>query len=174
MNRRSFLKTTGGGAVSAMAIAGNELLGATAPVSGAVRVPEFEWEEATIPALQAAMEQGRESAVSLAKKYLARIEAIDRRGPALRSVIEVNPDALAIARARDRERRANGRRGPLHGIPVLIKDNIDTHDRMMTAAGSLALLGSVPVRDSFVAEKLRQAGAVILGKTNLSEWANFR
>jgi amidase len=95
-------------------------------------------------------------------------------GPALRAVIEINPDAPAIARALDRERKSHGPRGPLHGIPVLIKDNIDTHDGMMTTAGSLALLGSIAPRDSFVAQKLRAAGAVILGKTNLSEWANFR
>ncbi len=138
------------------------------------RVREFEWEEAGIVDLQKAMERGKESARSLAKKYLARIEEIDRNGPRLNSVIELNPDALAIAHDLDRERKAKGARGPMHGIPVLIKDNIDTHDRMMTTAGSLALLGSIPERDSFVAERLRAAGAVILGKTNLSEWANFR
>jgi len=120
------------------------------------------------------MARGKASAVSLAKKYLARIEAIDRHGPALHAVIELNPDALALAAGLDSERNAKGPRGPLHGIPVLIKDNIDTHDRMTTTAGSLALAGSIPPRDSFVAEKLRAAGAVLLGKTNLSEWANFR
>jgi amidase len=131
-------------------------------------------EEATIAELQAAMNSGAQSSVSLVHWHLRRIEKMDRHGPTLRSVIQVNPDALAGARALDRERRTNGPRGPLHGIPVLIKDNIDTHDRMMTTAGSLALLGSIAPRDSFVAQKLRQAGAVILGKTNLSEWANFR
>ncbi len=131
-------------------------------------------EETTIADLQAAIHSGAQSSVSLVHGYLRRIERLDRHGPALRSVIEVNPDALAVARALDRERRTRGPRGPLHGIPVLIKDNIDTHDRMMTTAGSLALLGSIAPRDSFVAQKLRQAGAVILGKTNLSEWANFR
>ena len=120
------------------------------------------------------MKSIRETAVSLAKKYLQRIADIDKRGPAINAVIEINPYALAIARELDSERKSKGPRGPLHGIPVLIKDNIDTHDRMMTTAGSLALLGSVPPRDSFVARKLREAGAVILGKTNLSEWANFR
>jgi amidase len=134
----------------------------------------FSPEEATVDELQAAMKAGAQSSVSLVRWYLKRIEKIDRRGPTLRSVIEVNPDALAIARSLDRERRTSGPRGALHGIPVLIKDNIDTHDRMMTAAGSLALLDSIAPRDSFVAEKLREAGAVILGKTNLSEWANFR
>src|SRR4029077_1334168 len=137
-------------------------------------VKPFEWEEATLEDLQAAMKAGKETAGSLAKKYLARIEEIDRTGPTLRSVLEVNPDALSIARALDQERKAQGPRGPLHGIPVLIKDNIDTHDRMMTTAGSLALLGSIAPKDSFVAKKLREAGAVILGKTNLSEWANIR
>src|SRR5206468_6080045 len=114
------------------------------------------------------------SAVSLTKKYLARIEEIDRHGPVLNSVLETNPDALSIAVALDAERKSKGPRGPLHGIPVLIKDNIDTHDRMTTTAGSLALRGSIPLQDSFVAKQLRDAGAVILGKTNLSEWANFR
>jgi amidase len=120
------------------------------------------------------MEKGRWTARSLTEKYLSRIEEIDRRGPALNSVIEVNPDALTIAESLDRERKQKGARSPLHGIPVLIKDNIDTADRMMTTAGSLALVGAKPLRDAFVAERLRAAGAVILGKTNLSEWANFR
>lgn len=137
-------------------------------------IKPFEWEEATVVELQAAIKSGQETAVSLAKKYLQRIEDLDRRGPMLKSVIEINPDAVAIARALDKERKAKGSRGPLHGIPVLLKDNIDTHDRMMTTAGSLALLGSIAPQDSFVAQKLREAGAVILGKTNLSEWANFR
>src|ERR1019366_7336395 len=134
----------------------------------------FELDEATIGDLQTAMKSGRQTAVSLVKKYLKRIEEIDRNGPELRAVIEINPDAISIARELDRERKMKGPRGPLHGIPVFIKDNIDTHDRMMTTAGSLALLGSIPPRDSFVAQKLREAGAVILGKTNLSEWANYR
>jgi len=137
-------------------------------------VKSFKLEEVTIAELQAAMESGKESAVSLSKSYLGRIEELDRRGPELRAVIEINPDALVIARELDRERKTKGPRGPLHGIPVLIKDNIDTHDRMMTTAGSLALLGSIAPQDSFVATKLREAGAVILGKANLSEWANFR
>src|SRR5687767_11492399 len=177
MNRRSFLKKlTAGGAASSVVLAGTRALAAPArdPAPASLRVPAFEWEEATISALQTAQEQGRETAVSLAKKYLARIDSVDRLGPALRSVIELNPDALALARALDRERKAKGPRGPLHGIPVLLKDNIDTHDRMMTTAGSLALEGSIAAQDSTVARKLREAGAVILGKTNLSEWANFR
>jgi amidase len=137
-------------------------------------VRSFAWSEATIDELQSAMTGGSQSALSLARAYLRRIHEIDRNGPALNSVIELNPDALKIARALDVERKKSGPRGPMHGIPVLLKDNIDTHDRMMTTAGSLALLGSIAPRDSFVAKKLRDAGAVILGKTNLSEWANFR
>src|SRR5262249_10945730 len=117
---------------------------------------------------------GKFTARSLAEKYLARIEEIDKQGPGLNSVIEVNPDALAAADALDQERKEKGPRGPLHGVPVLLKDNIDTDDRMATTAGSLALAGARPPRDSFVARRLREAGAVLLGKTNLSEWANFR
>src|SRR5262249_13677273 len=113
-------------------------------------------------------------AADLVDRYLARIEALDRRGPALRSVIEVNPDARAIAERLDEERRAGKRRGPLHGVPLLLKDNIDTADRMQTTAGSPALEGAPAPRDAGVAARLREAGAVILGKTNLSEWANLR
>jgi len=134
----------------------------------------FDLEEATIADLQQRMQSGRETARSLVEKYLARIEAIDRQGPSLRSVIETNPDALTIADALDAERRARGPRGPLHGVAVLIKDNIATADRMMTTAGSLALAGVKPPSDAFIVERLREAGAVLLGKTNLSEWANFR
>jgi len=137
-------------------------------------VRSFELDETTLAALQGAMKSGRLTARSITEKYLARIEELDRRGPSLHSVIEVNPDALAIAARLDRERKAKGPRGPLHGIPVLVKDNIGTADRMTTTAGSLALAGSVPPRDSFVAHQLRKAGAIILGKANLSEWANFR
>src|SRR6185295_5622202 len=106
--------------------------------------------------------------------YIERIESLDRKGPSLRSVLEINPDAMSIAADLDRERTQRGARGPLHGIPVLIKDNIDTADRMTTTAGSYALEGSIAPRDAFIAKRLRDAGAVILGKTNLSEWANFR
>ena len=136
--------------------------------------PAFELEEATLADLRKQMTAGSLTASSLTRRYLTRIAALDKRGPALNSVIELNPDALAIAAALDAERKAKGPRGPLHGIPVLIKDNIDTADRMMTTAGSLALLGSIAARDALVAQRLRAAGAVILGKTNLSEWANFR
>jgi amidase len=134
----------------------------------------FEVNEATIDQLQNDMLLGRRTARAIAELYLSRINFIDRNGPQLRSVIEINPDALAIADLLDAERRENGPRGPLHGIPILIKDNIDTADRMATTAGSLALDGSIAGRDAFLVRKLRAAGAVILGKANLSEWANFR
>ena len=134
----------------------------------------FEFDEVTLAALQSGIKSGAFTARSIAEKYLARIGSIDKHGPTLNSIIELNPDALAIADALDHERRVKGPRGPLHGIPVLIKDNIATRDRMQTTAGSLALVGSVPPKDAFVAKKLRDAGAVILGKTNLSEWANIR
>ncbi len=131
-------------------------------------------EEATIADLQGAMAAGRVTARRLVELYLERIEAIDRQGPTLNSNLEINPDALAIAQSLDEERVATGPRGPLHGIPVLLKDNIATADAMQTTAGSLALVGARVPRDAFVAGKLREAGAVILGKANLSEWANFR
>ena len=136
--------------------------------------PPFPLEEVTVTQLQEWMTSGRYTARQVAEFYLRRIDEIDRGGPALHAVIEVNPDALAIADALDAERRAKGVRGPLHGIPVLIKDNIDTADRMLTTAGSLALEGTRPAADAFIVARLRAAGAVILGKTNLSEWANFR
>lgn len=120
------------------------------------------------------LDAGEITARRLAEAYLERIENIDRRGPAINAVIELNPDALAIAEARDHEHRAGKRRGPLHGLPILLKDNIDTRDRMQTTAGSLALEGFHAPRDAFIVKRLRAAGAVILGKTNLSEWANFR
>ena len=134
----------------------------------------FDLEEATIRALIQDQQSGRRTARQIAGAYIARIQALDRSGPTLRSVIELNPDALTIADALDTERVAGRLRGPLHGIPVLIKDNIDTADRMTTTAGSLALEGSIAARDAFIVERLRAAGAVILGKTNMSEWANFR
>ena len=134
----------------------------------------FELEETTIAALQEGMRSGRDTARSIAERYLARMDAIDRSGPAINAVIERNPDAIKIAEERDAERKAGRLRGPLHGIPVLIKDNIDTADRMRTSAGSLALGESIAPRDAFIAARLREAGTVILGKTNLSEWANFR
>jgi amidase len=131
-------------------------------------------EEITIAELQDGMKSGKYTARSIVECYLARIDSIDKQGPTLRSVIEVNPDALKIADELDRERKEKGARGPMHGIPVVIKDNIDTADKMMTTAGSLALVGSKPPNDSFLVQQLRKSGAVILGKTNLSEWANIR
>ena len=134
----------------------------------------FPLEEMTVTQLQDAMAAGRYTSRRLVELYTQRINAIDRNGPTLRSVIELNPDAVSIADTLDAERTSGRVRGPLHGIPVLIKDNIDTADRMMTTAGSLALAGPPAPRDAFIVTKLRAAGAVILGKTNLSEWANFR
>jgi amidase len=130
--------------------------------------------EASAAELQAAMAQGHFSALQLVDAYLARILAIDRSGPQLRSIIELNPDARTIAMQRDLERKTQGPRGPLHGIPVLLKDNIATADRMQTTAGSLALAGESAAHDAFLVHKLRAAGAIVLGKTNLSEWANIR
>jgi amidase len=151
------------------------MAGALAPQARqAQTVAPFELDEATVASLQAAMASGRYTSRRLVELYSERIKTIDRGGPTLRAVIELNPDAGSIADRLDEERRAGRVRGPLHGIPVLIKDNIDTADRMMTTAGSLALEGSIASRDAFVAVRLREAGAVILGKTNLSEWANFR
>ncbi len=135
---------------------------------------KFELNEATIADLQTQMQRNERSARQIAELYLARIEAVDKNGPAINAVIEINPDALALADDMDRERKAGRVRGPLHGIPVLLKDNIDTGDQMMTTAGSLALEGHRAASDAFIVQRLREAGAVILGKTNLSEWANFR
>ena len=130
--------------------------------------------EADAATLQAAMQSGKTTSAALVRAYLARIRAIDKSGPRINAVIELNPDAIRIARELDRERMAGRVRGPLHGIPVLIKDNIATQDALQTTAGSLALVGAKAPRDGFVVKLLREAGAVILGKTNLSEWANFR
>ena len=179
-DRRSFLKgaAAGGAATLAGAAFGQSGAGpasASDPAAAAGSRPApFELDEAALGDLQRRMADGGLSALRLTELYLGRIEALNRRGPELRAVIETNPDAPGIAAALDRERREKGPRGPLHGIPILLKDNIDTHDRMTTTAGSLALEGSVPPRDSFVAERLRAAGAVLLGKANLSEWANIR
>ena len=143
-------------------------------VSAAIQNESFELNELTIAQLQDGMTKGRYSSRQLTQLYLQRIERIDRGGPQLRSISETNPDALAIADALDAERKAKGVRGPLHGIPIVVKDNIDTADRMTTTAGSLALEGSIAQRDAFAVERLRAAGAVIIAKTSLSEWANFR
>ena len=136
--------------------------------------PRLEALDLTIEEMQRAMQAGKLTSKALTQGYLARIKSIDKSGPGINSVIEVNPDALSQAEALDRERKAKGPRGPMHGIPVLLKDNIATADRMMTTAGSIALVGVKPPRDAFLVAKLRESGAVILGKTNLSEWANIR
>ena len=135
---------------------------------------EFELNEVTIDQLQEAMREGKYTSRAIAELYLKRIAEVDNDGPVLNSIIEVNPEALVIAEALDKERKEGKVRGPLHGIPVLLKDNIDTADKMMNTAGSLALEGNFPDKDAFIVKKLREGGAVILGKTNLSEWANFR
>src|SRR5882724_6245825 len=173
--RRKFLRSMllGGASTAVLpALAGAREL-APEPAS-APAVSSFELEEVRISDLQEGIASGRFTAHSLAEKYLVRIDQVDAHGPAINSVIEVNPDALAIADALDKERKEKGSRGPMHGIPVLIKDNIDTADKMMTTAGSLALVGPPAPKDAFIVKKLREAGAVILGKTNLSEWANIR
>ncbi len=181
-SRRSFLQSM---IVPGAAVALYPALGAARDLSSTYAEPPaaaaapsqvkpFELDEITIADLQDGMKSGKFTARSLVEKYTARIAEIDQQGPAINSIIELNPDALAIADALDRERKSKGVRGPLHGAPVLIKDNIDTADKMMTTAGSLALVGSKPPKDSYVAQRLRAAGAVILGKTNLSEWANIR
>ena len=137
-------------------------------------VDDFELNEITIDELQQKMQNGTYTSRGITEMYLKRIEAIDKNGPSLNSVIEINPDALSIAESMDSERKNGKLRGSLHGIPVLIKDNIDTGDKMMTTAGSLALEGHKAAKDAFIINRLREAGAVLLGKTNLSEWANFR
>jgi amidase len=176
VNRRTFLKASGLGSVTAFApragLSAVGVSGHTAQV--AAPVAPFELEEVSIGALQERMTSGAETSRSITEKYLARIAALDRQGPSLRQVLETNPEALAVAAERDEERKSGRVRGPLHGVPILLKDNIGTADQMTTTAGSLALEGSIPAKDSFVAQKLREAGAVLLGKTNMSEWANFR
>ncbi len=180
LDRRAFL---GHAAVVGAAMAGNARLhvGAAAPPDAGPSAARawaasgpFVLEEATIVELQAGMSAGRYTARRITELYLERIAAMDRTGPTLHSLIELNPDALAVAEKLDRERGAKGTRGPLHGIPVILKDNIDTADRMTTTAGSLALQGSIPTRDAHVAARLRRAGAVLLAKANMSEWANIR
>lgn len=168
-NRREFLKL---GAAGAAGLAFSSKV--AAGVGHFLSAPAPELEETTIEALRQQLNSGQLSSQQLVEKYLARLQAIDRTGPALRSVIEVNPDAMALARQADSERRNRMMKSPLHGVPVLIKDNIGTADKMMTSAGSLALAATPAAKNSYVAERLIAAGAIILGKANLSEWANFR
>lgn len=191
MDRRKFLRNTSltGLSITALAAAschsasgGDGKMASSADATavasdtgGGGKAPSvFALDEVTIDHLQQKMQKGEATARSLTELYLQRIEEIDKKGPALHSVIEVNPDAIAIADELDKERKAGKVRGPLHGIPVLVKDNIDTGDKMMTTAGSIALAGHKAAQDAFIIKKLREAGAVLLGKTNLSEWANFR
>ncbi|MBD0277553.1 MAG: amidase [Flavisolibacter sp.] len=176
MKRRDFIT---GAAVSAVSFTyilstAHTLKNGNSKSMASDAVTDFELNELTVEDLQQRMKSGRYSSEMLTQLYLKRIEEIDKKGPSLNSVIEVNPDAVQIARKMDEERRKGKIRGPLHGIPILLKDNIDTADKMMTTAGALALLGNKATEDAFLVKRLRAAGAVILGKTNLSEWANFR
>ena len=173
MNRRNFLKNTSGAGIT-IATASLGIYNETMAAGTNQSFVDFDLNEITIAELQQKMISGKQSAVSLTKLYLKRIKEIDKNGPKINSVIELNPDALEIAADMDKERKAGKIRGQLHGIPVLIKDNINTGDSMMTTAGSLALKGNIAAKDAFIITKLREAGAVLLGKTNLSERANFR
>ncbi len=177
MDRRKFLRsgsltgiglTTAGGWQSAMT---SQLLQNADPANAA---PTLDLEEITVMELQNKMQSGEQTSVSITKAFMARIEQIDRNGPRLNSVIELNPEAIAIAENLDNERKRGKIRGPLHGIPILVKDNINTGDGMLTTAGSLAMIDNHAKEDAFVMKQLRNAGVVLLGKTNLSEWANFR
>lgn len=175
MKRREFLQRSALlGAAASIGAATNSCSTSGGSQTSPSGAKPFELDEWTVAELQAGLTSGRFTSVGLVKSYRRRIGEIDQRGPRLNSVIELNPDALAVAAELDLERKTKGPRGPLHGIPILIKDNIDTHDRMTTTAGSLALAGSVAPRDAFIVDRLRAAGAVLLGKANLSEWANFR
>ena len=181
MNRRNFLKK---GSSTGLVITTLGFVSCQSPVRSENETADkeqaksiaddFELNEITIDELQQKMQGGAYTSRAITELYLKRIDAIDKKGYALNAVIEINPDALAIADDMDRERKAGKLRGPLHGIPVLVKDNIDTADKMMTTAGSLALEGHKAAKDAFIIKQLRDAGAVLLGKTNLSEWANFR
>jgi amidase len=181
MNRRNFIKTgsVAGVAIGSMGLAschtGSEKENKQNEMAETGSFTDsFELNEVTVDQLQEKMQRGEKTSRSVTEMYLKRIEELDKKGPAVNAVIEVNPDALSIADAMDAERKNGKVRSPLHGIPVLIKDNIDTGDKMMTTAGALALVGNKASRDAFIIKKLREAGAVLLGKTNLSEWANFR
>lgn len=171
MNRREFLSS----ALLAGAAASSGMGAVMQNGSETGReAPPFLLEDVSIAQLGAGMASGMYTSRGLVEAYVRRIESLDRQGPTLRAVLEINPDALRIADELDAERKSKAPRGPLHGVPILLKDNIDTADRMTTTAGSLALEGTIAPRDAFLARKLREAGAVLLGKANLSEWANFR
>ncbi|MDB5277763.1 MAG: amidase, partial [Ferruginibacter sp.] len=173
MNRRLFLRS-GSLAGLTLTTTGLTALENPLPTGNTAPLDNFELDEATISELQDKMKTGQTSSVAITQLYLKRIALIDKAGPAINSVIEINKDALTIAAAMDKERKSGKIRGPLHGIPVLIKDNINTGDKMMTTAGAMAMQGNIAARDAFIVTQLRKAGAVLLGKTNLSEWANFR
>lgn len=175
MKRRTFIGTAaaGAGALGLPALSACNSPQKKEP-SGEEFQDDFELKEWTAAQLQNAMKQGKYTSRQITGMYLKRIQEIDHSGPSLHSVIELNPDALQIADEMDKERKTGKSRGPMHGIPVLIKDNIDTADKMSTTAGSLALAGSIAMKDAFIVARLREAGAVLLGKTNLSEWANIR
>jgi amidase len=180
LDRRAFLThaaVLGGAAAGGLPLSAATGVSRTEPAPpapGPGAAPPFDLEEVTLAELQSRMASGRLTSRAMVEQYLARIAAMDRAGPGLHSILETNPDALALAEALDTERGEKGVRGPLHGVPVILKDNIDTADKMTTTAGSLALEGSIAPRDSHVAERLRAAGAVLLAKANLSEWANIR
>lgn len=175
LSRRELMKRSAATAAGAAALSMAGGVAANDDDGGAFFSPHRrDLEEVTIAELQTRMEEGSLTARQLVGMYLDRIHHLDRNGPKLNSIIETNPDALSIATELDRERAAGNVRGPLHGIPIVVKDNIDTADKMLTAAGSLALIDSMPQQDAGVAAKLREAGAIILGKAGLSEWANFR
>jgi amidase len=176
MHRRNFLKTgsLAGLTLTAVAAGSCNLTSSDKKDDLSVKPGEFALNEVTIDALQQKMRSKEYTSRSITEMYLKRIDELDKNGPKLNSVIELNPDALAIADAMDKERAAGKVRGPLHGIPVLIKDNISTGDKMHTTAGALAIADNIMKQDAFIIQRLREAGAVLLGKTNLSEWANFR
>ena len=175
MNRRNFLRNSATvGALSTMSFTASALPLSLVKTERMDFADDFQLNEITVNELQAKMQSGKISSKTLTKMYLKRIAAIDQSSIKLNAIIEINPAALAIAEKMDAERKKGKIRGPLHGIPVLIKDNINTADQMQTTAGSLALAGNIASKDAFIIQKLREAGAVLLGKTNLSEWANFR
>jgi amidase len=177
VSRRTFLRLgamAGAGAPLAGLLGANQALAEPVEVAAEPAHHSFTVVETSIADLQAALTKGRVNSVDLVDQYLERIASLDQSGPRVNSVLELNPDARKIAKALDFERKHGGPRGPLHGIPVMLKGNIDTGDKMNTTAGSLALVGPPASQDATVAARLRAAGAIILGKTNLSEWANFR
>jgi amidase len=179
MNRRKFLINTSVAGLATTALAATSFSLQASESKSKTEIDEaiaddFQLNEITIDQLQKLMQDGKLTSKSITEMYLKRINALDKKGPAINAIIELNPDAIKIAEGLDLERKNGKFRGPMHGIPVLIKDNIDTGDKMMTTAGALAMVGNIANEDAFIVKQLRAAGAVLLGKTNLSEWANFR